>query len=720
MIVLGAAALLLCVFIPGWLGVSLIKAGDRVLENRERLYLLFALGTGLLSLWALILALFGAYSLTALLLAVGTTSVVLALAARRRVLWLKELGLKDAALALVILAIALVLFAPPWSIVFGWSDVGVYANIATHVEEEGGFSVHNEVASRVDEGRRDLLYYNETNRASPEVYFENQFFIIDDFESGTTRPWFYYLWPSLMAVFASFLGVGTLHWAITTAAVLALWGFFLLARRLLGGGWAVAAAALFALSPLTRYFSHYTTSEMMNLFLFLAGSLCLLAYLRAGASGGGRGLAVLSASFYTLGFLCRIDFVFLLLPVFLCYLARRFYSGLGDEDYLFLAVLSAGAAFAVLTGFLYSSVYFRSIWESSFGTLSLTLWVAAATIAVGTVLAFIFADRFRAYARRVAGARALWVPLLWGLLVTAFVYLYFIRPFGAEEIIGYGFIKAARGPSYMDENLVRWGWYLSTAGVAALFAGYGAWFMRRRGFGEYTLGLTGLAFTLLYAWNMRAMPMHILAMRRLVPVIFATAVITIVYGIRSIVDGVGPLDRGRHSTWFAGVSRIAAAAFLLYLAVFFVHASIPIIGLNESGNQVEICEEIAGDVGSEGALIMDYHLGDLLGSPLRCMYGIENAWLKENEILARRGFLSLLDDLGFSEEPIYLLWRPQVSGDDIKLAETLDVELVSEYRFIEESLEKSFFNRPEGRDHIDETIVLYRLWEESPGSGEVE
>jgi hypothetical protein len=720
LIFLRVMALVLCIFIPGWLGISLIKAREEILGNGERLFLVFALGTGIMSFWALILALTSIYSLTALLLAVSITAALMALAARRRALWLKRMRARDFALALAIVAVALVLFAPPWSIVFGWSDVGVYANIATHVEEEGEISVENRTASQVDEGRRDLLYYKESKRASPDVYFENQFFIIDDFESGTTRPWFYFLWPSLMAVFASFLGANGMHWAITAAAVLALWGFFVLASRLLGGRWAIAAAALFALSPLILYFSHYTTSEMMNLMLFLSGSICLLAYLQAGASGGGRGLAILSASFYTLGFLCRIDFVFLMVPIILCYLARRYSGTISGDDYWFLASLSAGAAFAVLAGLFFSKVYFRSIWTSFFGPLDLRFALIVTLFATAVIFAFIFADKLRGYARRLASARVLWISALWLFLCAAFVFLYFIRPLGEESMVGYGFIKEARGPSYVEQNLVRWGWYMSFAGLAAVFAGYGAWFTRRRGFGEYTLGLTGFAFTLLYAWNMRAMPMHILAMRRLVPVIFAMAIMAIVYAMKSIMRCAWALKSAKRVKWVKSLAGAFVLGFTLYLLLFSANASIPVIGLDESGNQAEICEEIAGDVGEDGTLIMDYHLGDLFGSPLRCIYGIENAWLKENEILARRGFLSLLDDLGFSEEPIYLLWRPQASGDDIKLAEPLDVELVSEYRFIEESLEKSFVNRPDGRDHIDETIVLYRLWEECPGSGEVE
>ncbi len=708
MTLLRAAALLPCLFVPGWLAVSLFRAEGDTLKSGERLFLACALGAGIASLWALVLALASAYSLTALLIALGATSAASALAARRRVLWLKETGLKETALALAVVGIALVLFAPPWSIVFGWSDVGVYANISAHVEAEGGLAVHNEVASRVDEGRRELLYHGETKRAAPEVYFENQFFIIDDFESGTTRPWFYFLWPSLMAVFASFLGVGAQYWAITAVSALALWGFLLLARRLLGGSWAIAAALLFALSPLMRYFSHYTISEMMNLFLFLAGSICLLAYLRPGEAGGGGGVAVLAAVFYSLGFLCRIDFIFILLPVFICYAARGLRGSADAADLRFLAALAAGAAAAALAGFAYSSVYFRSIWRSYFGSFGPAHWAVAAAVALGGAAALLLGRRLGGYARRVAQARALWVPALWLILCGAFVFLYFIRPRGADAVIGYGFIKQMKGPSYMREGLVRWGWYLSFAGLAAMFAGYAAWFTRRRGFGEYALGLIGLSYTLLYAWNMRAMPMHIQVMRRLLPVVFPLGVMALVGGLEYLVGSCGRLRLARHAARARAACGILALGLLLYLGAFALNASLPIIGLDEGGNQAEVVARIAEDIGN-GTAVMDYHLGDLLGPPLRCMHGVESAWLKDNSLLGQESFLSLLGDLERGEEGLFLLWRPRTSGEPLHLIEPLRAVRVRAYRLHEESLEKSFEHRPSGRSALEEEFVLYRL-----------
>lgn len=714
MILLRALALAAFLFIPGWLAFSLLRGDKGDVNGGERLFLAASLGVGTVSFCSLILALTSLYSLTLLLILVGSLCAAMGLAARKRIGWIFRLGFKDVILALAIAAIGLILFLSPWRIVFGWSDVGVYTNISTHIEQEGGISVENRVASMVDEERRGLLFYEEQDRSDDGIYFENQFFIIDDFESGTVRPWFYYLWPSLLAVFASFIGLSGQYWAVTVVAIMALWGFWLLAARLLGRRWAIAAAVLFALSPLILYFSHYTTSEMMNMLLFLSGSLCVLAYLRDEGGGGGS-MAVLAAVFFSLGFFCRIDFIFVLAPIALCYLARRISGRITRDDRLFLALLAAGATLSILAGLLFSRVYFQFIWRDFFASLGWAYSPLGAVFVLGLLASLIFGRKLEGAVRKLRDARSLWVPALWLILCGAFVFLYFIRPQGADAVVGYGFIKEMRGPSYTNESLVRWGWYLSFAGLAAVFAGYAAWFARRRGYGEYTLGFIGLAYTLLYAWNMRAMPMHILVMRRLLPVVFPMAVLAVAYVLKSLLDGVGQMRR--KPAWVAWASRVFVFAFLLYLILFSVNASVPLFGLDESGNQVELCEDIAADVGGEATLVMDYHLGDLFGSPLRCMYGVESAWLRDNAVLRESEFLSLLEDLDFTGSPIFLLWRPGSSGDNIPLVENLRLELVGEYRFREESLEKSFEHRPSRREFIDEAILLYRLRPENGGDG---
>jgi hypothetical protein len=712
LIILKALGLITLIIVPGWLAVSLLRGGEGVLDSRSRLFLAAALGTGIVAVSALALALASSYSLPGLVVLVAAVSVVLAAVARKRMLWVRELSLKDILFTLALIAIALIILAPPWRIVFGWSDVGIYPNIAAHIEGEGGVAVHNETAPKVSEEHIDLLYYTKQLSTQPDVYYENQFFAFDDLETGRTYPLFYYLWPCFLAVFASLLGVTEMFWAVTAMGVLALWGIYLLSRRLLGERWAIAAAVLCVVSPLMLYFSRYTTTEMMNLAFFLSGSLCLLAYIKADAAGEGTSLAVTAAFFFTLGFLCRIDFLFILIPLGLAYLAKKVLTGLSTRDYWFCGLVAAGGMISVIIGLLFSNVYFRTLWKGFSRAWDWLLTPLGARVILAVVLAFIFGPRLREGALRLSKARRVWVPLMWAALAAVFIYLYFVRPGSGQTIVDYGFIKAAQGPNYMEESLVRWAWYLSFPGVLLIFIGYGAWFTRRRGFGESSLAFMGLSFTLLYALNMRALPMHILAMRRLVPVIFPLALVMMVYVLKSIMEVAGKRLQGKHRrAWGRGLAAVVCGGLLLYLLLFFVNASLPLIGLKEGGNQVELCAEVAQEVEGGATVIMDYYSGDLFGPPLRCFYGVENVWLKEGTLEQEEGFLGLIDDLLFPDEPLYLLWRPGFYGEEVSLPGGLGVEKVGELVFQEETLEKSFTYRPRRVEYLQDEFWLFRLVE---------
>lgn len=710
MIALRALALVALLLIPGWLAVSLLGGREAELDNRERIFLSAAVGMGICALCALVLALASVYCLGRLLLLVGFVSVLLALAAGRRALWPRFLRGRDLLLSLALIAVALVLFAAPWAIVFGWSDVGVYPNIAAHIEREGGVSVENSTAASISGENVDLIYYPKQLPAHPDVYFENQFFVIEDLDTGEVRPWFYLLWPSLLAVFDSFLGIRGMFWAITAAAVMAMWGFFLLSKRLVGSRWAVAATALFALSPLTQYFSRYTTSEMMNLVLFLAGSLCMLGYIKADSREAGLSLAVGSAFLLTLGFLCRIDFIFILVPLLLGYLAKRILTGLSARDYWFLSLVAAGAALSMILGFSFSKAYFETLRNSFLGSIDWVISPLGGAVLAAAALLFVLGPRLRGRAVRLFRARRAWIVILWAALASIFVYLYFIRPLGTDPVVNYGFIKSVQGPSYMSQNLIRWGWYFSTAGTVLIFAGYGAWFTRRRDFGYAVLAGVGLAFTLFYAWNMRALPMHILAMRRLIPVIFPMALLVIAYALKSLIEAAGKLAgrRGRYR-WSRALAVAFSAGIFLYLLLFFVNAAVPVFGLDEGGNQLELCESIADEVPDEGVVLMDYYSGDLFGPPLRCIYGRENAWLREGTMQKEGGFLGLLEDLGFPDRPVYLLWRPELSGEEVGLPLGLASERVGTLVLEERSLEKSFEHRPGRQESLRETFWLFEI-----------
>jgi len=706
LVILKALALIALILVPGWLAVSLIHGGEEGLDIHERLFLTAVLGSGIAAVSALALALASVYSLYSLLILVGALCVLMAVAARGKVLWPREVGLKALLLALAVIIAALVLFSPPSPTVFGWSDVGVYPNIAAHIEREGGVALEVSTVKEVGPQRRELVYKPSSDPSNPYQAYENKAFFITDFDSGEVVPQFYYLWPALMAVFASFLGLGLQFWAVTAMGLLALWGFLLLARRLMDWRWGLAAAVLAALSPLLLYFARYATTEMMNMALFVSGSLCLTAYLQAekgGEKGGVKGLAVTAALLFTLGFLCRIDFVVILIPLGLCYLGKRVFARLSSADWWFCGLLFTGAVIASLIGWIFSAPYIHNIWSSVLNIRWSILLIIGAVLILA-VLAFIFARRLKPAALWLAKHRNLYMSLLWLALGAWFIYLYFLRPQGVDPLIEYGVINPILGPSYNIETLVRWAWYFSFLGALLVFAGYALWFTRKRRFAEVPVVMMGFIFTLVFSWSLRCTPLHILAMRRLIPVVFPIAMLVIVFVLKSLVDMTNKAPER-----LAGIAKVFAAGLLLYFILFSVNASLPIIGLEEGGNQLELCGDIAQDVEEDGVVLMDYNLGDLFGPPLRCFYGIENAWILDNSIIEGGEFSRLLEDLGFPDRAIYLLWRPGMSGAEVSSDDGIEISTAGDYISWEDMLEKSFTHRPSRREYLSEEVWLLRL-----------
>lgn len=708
MIVLRILALVAFIYVPGWLAVSLLPSGD-ALRGYERLYLAAILGLGIVSLCSLALALASVYSLPAMLILVGAICLVLLATARGRIAWPLRLRSKELLLVLAVIAVALILSVPPGRTVFGWSDVGLYPDIAAHIEREGSITMESEVAREVAPERRDLLYESATDTSQKFLAYENKAFLITDFETGSVTPIFYFLWPAALAVFASFLGLSWQFWAITAMAVLGFWGLLLLALRLLGRRWGLVALVLAGLSPLFVYFSRYGTSEMMNMAVFIAASFCLTVYIGMDESGEDRSavrMAFAAGFLLGLGFLCRIDFLLVLLPLLLFYLGKRIFGRMTRADWWFCALTVTAAALATVLGGIFSRPYFYSIFRYLADDFGLMIVVIVAGFA-GVVLTFIFAPRLKRPARRVAEARKTLTVLLWLCLAGFFVYMYYIRPGGANAVVDYGVINPIQGPTYISQTLVRWAWYFSFPGLLAIFTGYGLWFSRRKAASMLPVAMIGAALTLVFCINMRATPLHILTMRRLVPIVFPVAVLMAAYCLNTLVDA-GVWISGKRR-WGEMVGKAVAGALLIYLVLFAAHVSLPIFGLEEGGNQLELTGEIAGRVDEGGVVLIDYHLGDHIGPPLRTFYGVENAWLMDNATLASDDFTGLLSDLGFPEKEIYLLWRPGISGFNIPMVDGLSLEEVDDFVSWEETLEKSFAERPDSRRYDSEKILLYRV-----------
>ncbi|MHB8780417.1 MAG: glycosyltransferase family 39 protein [Candidatus Geothermincolia bacterium] len=692
---LAIKAILLALFImtPALAFLTLLP---KRLDSFERIFAALLLGCALVGLSSLVLALARAYSLTSLLLAVLPVSLAVMLI-KHRGLFDVRVSMREAALPLIIIIAAALLLSPPSRIAFGGFDVGIYANVAAEIQREGVIEQTDSIVPLVAAERRAMLYQPNDDPELPYVARQVPGYYILDYETGRVIPQFFHLWPAFMAVFGSFLGIENMFWAVICMAVMALLGLYLLARRLLGFSAAVVAVLLAALSLPMIYFAKYSTSEMMDLAFFLGAILLLTAYLDLDSAD--HGMAIACGVLFSLGMLIRIDFIFVVVPLSVLFLYRLLRQP-RRNDLTLLALLAAGLGISVAYGFVFAAPYTSSIihWREIARFLPLLALLAP------LALAFLFRKRAGKAFDWLAGRR-LWLAGA-GVFVLGgtFLYLYFIRPHGADAIVRYIEDGTVSGPSYLNQSIVRWGWYLSPLGLVLSGAGYLLWLLRERRFRMAPPWLIGIMFTLLFAFDIRHMPEHMLVMRRIMPVVFPLAMIMVVYCVRETARFVGtklPMTFRRLES-----KHLAAAALIIPLIAFYAMTSMPALGLDEGGNQLAVTAELASEVAPDAVVLVTPILGAALVPTLQHFQGVDAARLTSYEVAADPEFRALLTDLSQGGRDVYLVWD---NLEPMILAEGVEETNLGNLIWSVRSLEKTLDHRPEELVEADWHFTLYHL-----------
>ncbi len=702
--------LLLFLAVSGLTTLPLFGRSIERLSALERWLLAAVLGVGLSALAALLLAVSGVYSLGALLgLVLGWSALAVVLGWKRRSWRLFALpAWKQWLPVLVLLIAATAIFSPPSHLAFGGFDVGVYANIAANIQREGRITATDQVVAGVEASQRDLLYLANNNSSLPYQAREFQGYYITDFVTGQVVPQFFHLWPALMAIFASFLGTAGMFWAVTLVAVLAALALFLLVKRYLGLAAAIVAGLLTLTFMPMVYFSKYSTSEMLDLALFLAALLTLAALLEPGEeTGSGTGLAVLGGLFVVLGMLTRIDFLFVAAPLGLLFVYRVIMGTARRSDYAFLGMLGLGLAAGLGYGFLFSRPYTATVLGGQLGgrLASWIPWVLVGVILLA--LCLIFRRRARVILVWLGRRRRFIVPLAAFALIAGAAYLYFIRPSGADSIVPYVEELNLRGPSFVKDTFIRWGWYFSWLGLLLAVGGYAAWLARQKRFSSAVPWVVGMFFSVVYVSNMRNIPLHILVMRRSMPIIFPIAILMICYALVTLRDYGNSLSRRWLRVPAAGW---ALAAFALApLLVFFVLSSRPVFGLNEGAGELSLTGDVAAVLEPGSVLLISPWLGNLAGPPLRYFEGIQTARLTSYDTVASPGFPALLAGLA-GQGSVYLLWD---NTQDMRMGSGVRATQVGVFADIEKALEASFEHRPQ---EVMENLREYSLYRLTPAN----
>jgi len=695
MLVIVMAALL-----PGALAVSL--SGKRFRDDPPE-FLFAGLAVGILVFgWiALLLAELGHFSLSLLGALWAVLMIVLGAGWRQRA---RARGTSSpvtawrvnrweiAALSLWAL-VAGWLFFRPHEFIAGGADAGVYVNLAASIAHTGGILIHDPTLAALDPTLYEaLLRPLPPGEVTP--YYLVPGFYVPGTPDGLIIPQFYPLHPVWQAVGYALGGLRA------ELLVTPLWGLlgalavYFTVRRL--WGWRAGLLALGALSftALQVWFARYPTTEMLTQYLLWTGVWALMAWVDKREP---RGLwAALAGTALGEVFLTRIDtYVLLALPILAGLWLWRTHDW-RRQDAGFFVPFIALTGHSLIHGVFLSGPYFFNLFSYGSGLVIRTLLTPMTGVGVAALVLVVLVLCPRLRARLgvwVVARRSLWMTVAAVLVAAVAIYGYFVRPYlGQVKMFNYWY-GGGQIPNLDRENLVRLGWYLGPAGIALGVAGIG-WMLikeanRRTAF---MLGI-GLFFSSFYLWRIQANPHQIYAMRRYVPVVLPFFIIATAYLINWLFINIRGRIRwlisiGLTLVWFSGI-LLAARGFVSQIDYRGIIDQLDRFNADLPAHSVLIFSD-AAPVG----------VGDLLGTPLRFLYGHDVFVFRDPQALDPARFAEAIRDWQRAGRRVYWVG---VSGGPAWPVQSPLPGSSTEYSFDMTVLEYAYDHKP--------TALLAERWQ---------
>ena len=409
----------------------------------------------------------------------------------------------DGILVAILIGAAL-LFGRPAELIVGGEDPGVYMNTGIHIARTGAIEIKDEVLAAIPAELSQDRLYTSPDYCIPRVagsVFPG-FYVVDSGE-GRIVPQFFHLFPTAIAIMVELGGVRLALYTTPLLALASLFMLYLLGRELAGRSVGLLAAGLLGLNISQVWFARLSFSDVVLQFWLLAGLWTLSVLIdreRKGHDNLGL-IAILSGGCFGMAHLTKLDSyvvpVIVVGYVGVSWLLEQFgrRQALLTGTYLLLVLHASVHAYVF-------SAYYVYVMFSAFAGL---LQVAAITLVAGIgILIAISRHRSRLVAwlktssRYQRFLRALFVVVI----LVGSPYLYFVRPLLASL----GDLTAAqiadRGQmiqtlsafsiepekhdhlgqptrTFVEEGIVRMGWYLTPLGVWLGIAGLLIWSLLR-------------------------------------------------------------------------------------------------------------------------------------------------------------------------------------------------------------------------------------------------
>jgi hypothetical protein len=512
-------------FLPGYATTLALQTPPRPPRLSEGLFVSVLLSVLLVSPVGLLLAELGIFSLTAVCaLTAGYSGVLLLVAWRRgQRLW-PRWATPDRwdLILLVLVVIAIPLYARPHEYILGGADAGVYINIGANLAKTGRLTVEDPLVAEVPPAARSM-FFRQHPESSAVTWSRFPAFFIDDPDRGLVIPQFFHLHPMWLGLAFSAGGIWgelllTPLWAILGGVSL-----YFAAAAAFGRRVGTLALTLLTACALQVWFARYPTAEALTQFLLFGATYATILYVTQPEHPSVYGLAA------GLGWgsvqLVRIDaFYAAAVPggiVLLWLLSRRWQRRHWCFVLPWLLVTLQGILHAVLIAHDYSYDTFKGVSRIfALPPVLILTPLALGLLALGILL--LKPTWWSRLAEWVSVRRRPWGGLLALFIITSAAYAYFLRPILEEASTFYYWYGGHAVQISNHENLVRLGWYLSPLGLALGTLGI-AWAMwskaNRRTFLFFGLGVFS---SYLYLYNILNNPHQVYAMRRYLPAVVPT------------------------------------------------------------------------------------------------------------------------------------------------------------------------------------------------------
>ena len=597
-VLIEAVLIPISLYLPGhFLGSSLVRKRDGWAE----LWLLRIAYSAAVSTPILVaLALLGRFETPFILGALGACSAVAAFCCRKRDGLVARPGRWDL-VALVLVVVALALYAHPAEYILKDRDPGVYTVAAAELARTGELLTRDPLVGAVAS-----FHEFEYGAKHPGFFVHGTDLLVPQFFPGP------FAWLGLGSLVGSTWGE---LYVVPLFGALSVGMAFVLGRELFGRWAGLVGAALLVVSYTQVWWSRYPSSEVITQFFTLAGLWSAARFVRVGGAGTG----VLAGALLGGAMMIRVDafLAALVVPSLILHdlLLRRSPRRWAS---ICAPLLLAGGAMLLYAGTLgerYLDLIQNLHVPESVLRLSPYLLGGAFLIVLSAVLVLRRSSWSGGYERLLAlhGRRVALLAAL--VLLGGALWVYFVLPEpweGLPEYWGGDAGPMAEFHAYDRQVAVRMVWFLTPVVTVLGMAGCVLTAHRLSSARALFLGAV-LAFGVLYVALPNVAPDLPWATRRFVPVVFPGLCLLAGY---AIVEAGRVLGR----VWDERAGTACAAALALSSLVWSVYVAWPVYGVRELAGAVEGVERLEEAVPDSRVVYVELP-GDDYAATLDYLYG---------------------------------------------------------------------------------------------------